>query len=126
MRKLWTAILILAAIIGFCTWNTWHVDQICKDTSALLRQAEISCTRGDFEGAQDLILSSQSIWNRHEGFLGMALRHTESDDIGILYPPLLETCRQKDLEEFNRRNLELIATLKHLSRMEIPYYFNVL
>lgn len=126
MRKLWTALLILAAIIGFCTWTTWHVDQICQDTSQLLQEAESCCARGDFEGAGELVFSSQSIWNQHEGFLGMALRHTESDDIGILFPPLLESCRQKDREEFNRRNLELIATLKHLSRMEIPYYFNVL
>lgn len=126
MKKLIVALLILAAVIGFCSWSTWHVDQICQDTTELLKQAETYCALGDFESAKDLIYRSQSIWNYHEGFLGMALRHTESDDIGILFPPLLETCMQRDAEEFTRRNVEMIATLKHLSRMEIPYYFNVL
>ena len=126
MRKPWTAICLLAVIVGFCWWSTWHVDQICRDTSALLEQAERYCTVGEFSKGMEQVAGSWNIWNRHEGFLGMALRHTESDDVGILFPSLLESCRQRDLEEFNRRNLELMATISHLSRMEIPYYFNVL
>ena len=126
MRKPWTAICLLAVIVGFCWWSTWHVDQICRDTTALLEQAERYCTVGEFSKGMEQVAGSWNIWNRHEGFLGMALRHTESDDVGILVPSLLESCRQRDLEEFNRRNLELMATISHLSRMEIPYYFNVL
>ncbi len=126
MRKPWTAICLLATIVGFCWWSTWHVDQICRDTTALLEQAERYCTVGEFSKGMEQVAGSWNLWNRHEGFLGMALRHTESDDVGILFPSLLESCRQRDLEEFNRRNLELMATISHLSRMEIPYYFNVL
>lgn len=126
MKKLLFALLLLAVIIGFCSFSVWHIDRICQDTTALLKQAETRCALGDFEGAGALVYRSLGIWDCHEGFLGLTLRHTESDDIGILFPPLLETCRQRDADEFNRRNLELMATLKHLSRMEIPYYFNVL
>lgn len=126
MKKFLVPIVMLVILVGFCTWTVWQVDQICQETSSLLEQAETRCTLGDFEGAGALVYRSQCIWNCREGFLGMALRHTESDDVGILFPPLLDTCRQRDAEEFSRRNLELMATLKHLSRMEIPYYFNIL
>lgn len=126
MRKPWTALCLLAVIVGFCWWSTWRVDRICRDTGSLLAQAETYCTLGDFSGGMEEISRAWSLWNRHEGFLGLTLRHTESDDVGILFPSLLESCRQRDLEEFNRRNLELMASISHLSRMEIPYYFNIL
>ena len=56
----------------------------------------------------------------------MALRHTEADDIGILFPGLIEAAGQKDQGEFLLRVRELKANLRHLGRMELPYLFNVL
>ncbi len=126
MKKLLTAGILLAVIVGFCTWSTWRVNRICRDAALLLEQAETRCALGDHAGACEKANSAQRLWDCHEGFLGLALRHTESDDVSIQFPPLLESCRQRDSEEFVRRNLELQAMLKHLSRMEIPYYFNIL
>ena len=126
MKKLIAPLILLAGIVGFCTLCTWYTEKVCRDTADFLYQAETRCALGDFEGAGELVLASQRQWERHEGFLGMALRHTESDDIDIMYPPLLETCRQRNTEDFNQKNLELRAALRLLSRMEIPFYFNVL
>lgn len=126
MKKLLCPILLLLALLAFCGWSTWRVDALCRQSAQYLQQAETRCRLGDYDGAKDLVYAAKHSWDKHEGFLGTALRHTESDDIGVLFPPLLETCGQRDAEEFSRRNLELIALLKHLSRMEIPYYFNIL
>jgi hypothetical protein len=126
MKKILFSLALLLGIVGFCIWNTWHVDQLCQDSAALLEQAGARCALGDYEEALELTYASKHNWDHHEGFFGMALRHTESDDIGILFPPLIESCRQRDGDEFAKRNMELIATLRHLSRMEIPYYFNIL
>ena len=126
MKKLICPVLLLLALLAFCCWSTWRVDVLCEQSAQYLQQAQNRCSLGDFEGAKELVYASKHGWDKHEGFLGTALRHTESDDIGVMFPPLLETCRQRDAEEFSRRNLEMIATLKHLSRMEIPYYFNIL
>lgn len=126
MKKLTAALVLLAAMMGFCLWSTWRVDTLCAKSTSLLEQAETRCALGDFDGALELVYASRRNWDCHEGFFGVALRHTESDDIGILFPPLLETCRQRDANEFFRQNQELIATLRHLSRAELPYYFNIL
>lgn len=126
MKKLLWPTLLLLVLLVFCSWSTWRVDSLCKRSADLLQQAETRCNLGDFDGAKDLVYAAKHSWDKHEGFLGTALRHTESDDIGVLFPPLLDTCSQRDPDEFSRRNLELIALLKHLSRMEIPYYFNIL
>jgi hypothetical protein len=124
-KLLWSAGIILLLLLS-CCYTTWRVNTICEDAAALLEQAETKCQLGDYEGAEDTVYLSKAVWDRHEYFLGLALRHTESDDVGILYPALLETCRQKDHEEFSLRNLELIAILRHLGRMEQPYLFNIL
>ena len=126
MKKLMIPILLLLLIVVFCTWATFRVDRICGQAIRLLDQAETCCVLGDFDGAGELVFASEQCWLRHEGFLGMALRHTESDDITVQYPPLLESCSHRDRSEFNRRSLELRASLRMLSRMELPYYFNVL
>jgi hypothetical protein len=126
MKKLVYALLIILVLLLGCFYTSWRVEAICEDAADLLEQAETKCQLGDYEAAEETVYASKAIWDRHEYFLGLALRHTESDDVGILYPALLETCRQKDHGEFSLRNLELIAILRHLGRMEQPYLFNIL
>lgn len=125
MKKFLLPTLLLALLVVFCVWSTWRVYDLCDQSTALLQEAGVKCDLGDYEGARDLVYDAKHNWDKHEGFLGTALRHTESDDISVLFSPLLETCRQRDSEEFSRRNLELIGLIRQLSRMEIPYYFNI-
>lgn len=126
MKKFILPGLLLILMIIFCVWSTWRADWLCANAAELLEKAGVRCELGDYDGAKELVGEAKQSWDAHEGFFGIALRHTESDDIDILFPPLLETCRQEDAKEFSRRNLELIATFRHLSRAEIPYYFNIL
>lgn len=126
MKKIILSLCTLGLILALCFYTTNRVDKICREASELLRKAETHCFLGDYEGAKEIIRLSQTHWQRNEGFLGLALRHTESDDISVLYPPLMECCTKEGSEDFFLRNLELISTLKQLSRMEMPYLFNIL
>lgn len=126
MKRLWCSVGILLTMILFCCISTLRVNQICKDTSNILRQAETQCLLGNFHAAEDTVYLSERYWRKHEGFLGIALRHTETDDIDLMFPALTQAAHQKDGEEFLLRNTELIAAFRSLSRMELPYYFNIL
>ena len=126
MKKLYSALGILLVITGFCWFTAWRVDDLCNTSASLLEAAETQVMLGDYDAAVETVNHSFRLWNRHEGFFGMALRHTESDDVGILYPVLQEACRQKDQREFLLRARELAANLRHLGRMEQPYLFNIL
>ncbi len=126
MKKITASALTLLLIFFLCLYSVNRVDRICRETSNLLRQAETQCILGNYEGAKEIIRLSQAHWEKHEAFLGIALRHTESDDIEILYPPLLESCSKENAGDFLLRNLELIATLKQLSHMEKAFLFNIL
>ncbi len=126
MKKIYCSLGILLVITGFCWFTAWRVGDLCNTAVSLLEAAETQVMLGDYDAAVETVNHSFQLWNRHEGFFGMALRHTESDDVGILYPVLQEACRQKDQEEFLLRSRELTANLRHLGRMEQPYLFNIL
>ena len=126
MKKMALSVGIVVLLTAFCWFTAWRVDDLCTETSSVLDQAEIQVVQGDYHGAGETAARAFQMWNRHEGFYGMALRHTESDDIGILFPGLIEAAGQKDQGEFLLRVRELKANLRHLGRMELPYLFNVL
>ena len=126
MKRIFMALGLLAVITGFCIFSVVRVHRICDDTKAVLRQAETCCVNGDFKGVEGTVYLAQAIWKKHEGFLGMALRHTETDDISVMFSTLLEAASQRDSEEFMLRNRELLALINGLSHMEIPFHYNVL
>lgn len=126
MKKIILPVALIAGLLIFCTISVKHTVDISSDVSELLERAQWYAELGDYDRAESLSIDSQTLWQSHEGFLGMVLRHTESDDIDCLYPPLLDACRAENAEEYSRRNHELQAYLRQLSRMEIPYFFNVL
>ena len=126
MKKMFCALGVLVLITGFCWFTAWRVDDLCRTSAQLLEAAETQVMLGDYSAAEETVNHAFRLWNRHEGFLGMSLRHTESDDIGVLFPVLQEACRQKDNGEFLLRTRELTAALRQLGRMEQPYLFNIL
>ena len=126
MKKIYCVLGILLVITGFCWFTAWRVGDLCNTSVSLLEAAETQVMLGDYDAAEETVNHSFRLWNRHECFFGMALRHTESDDVGILYPVLQEACQQKDQREFLLRVRELTASLQQLGRMEQPYLFNIL
>lgn len=126
MKKIILSISLLVVITGFCIFATWYTRSICDDTIALLEQSETEIGLGRYDEAYETVFSAQRLWNQHEDFLGLALRHTESDDVDILFPVLKNTCLQKDQSEFLYRNREMTAMLKHLYKAEYPCFYNIL
>ena len=126
MKKIYFSGAVLAVLTAFCWWTAWRVDRLCGQAAEALEQAETQVMLGDFPAAEMRLEQAKTLWEGHEQFLGMALRHTESDDVEILLPALQETCRQKDQQEFLLHIRELSATLRQLGRMEQPYLFNIL
>ena len=126
MKKIYCALGILLVITGFCWFTVWRVDDLCSTSAQLLEAAETQVLLGDYPAAEETVNHAFRLWQKHECFFGMALRHTESDDVGILFPVLQEACRQKDQGEFLLQARELSATLRQLGRIEQPYLFNIL
>ena len=126
MKKIVCSAAVLVLLTAFCWWTAWRVQKLCGQAAAYLDRAETQVALGDYPAAEAYLEDARALWENHEQFFGMALRHTESDDVEILLPALQETCRQRDGLEFLLRSRELSATLRQLGRMEQPYLFNIL
>ena len=126
MKRMLMPLLLLVFVTLFCSVCILRTDQICNETADLIEQAGDRFQQGSYEEAEEFIRRSELCWDSHEGFLGMVLRHTESDDVGFMFPSLLASCQAENRDAFLEKELELEAYLRQLSRMEIPYYFNVL
>jgi len=126
MKKILLAGLTLLLIFGLCFYAAARVETICDSITEKLHMAETQCHLGYYDHAINSVRDAQTLWTKHETFLGISLRHTETDEIGIEFPVLVETLMQKDSSAFIQENLTLIATIDHLSRMEQPYLFNIL
>lgn len=126
MKQCCLSLVILLLLTGFCWYTTDRVEAVCAETSGLLEQAETHIVLGDYEGAESCVTRANGVWEDHRLLLGMALRHTESDEVDLNFPGLLAACRQKDGQEFQLRNRTLIASLRQLSAMEKPYSYNIL
>jgi len=126
MKRLVLPLLLLFSMLAFCAVITLAVKDTCCRAEDLLRQAEAAMDLGDGAAAETLAAQSRQVWEAHRGLLGLALRHTESDDAELSYPPLLEAAGSGDREDFLQRSRALRASLEALWRMEVPYYYNVL
>ena len=126
MKQCCLSLGILILLTAFCWFSTSRVSAVCSETSGLLEQAETRILLGDYQGAEASITAANHVWEDHRLLLGMALRHTESDEVDLNFPGLLAACRQKDGQEFQLRNRTLIASLRQLSAMEHPYSYNIL
>lgn len=126
MKKILCSLLTLTLIFALCFWSVHRVEAICDSINHKLHQAETECVLKHYDRAINSVRDAQTIWTRNETFLGLALRHTETDDVGIQFPTLTEALMQQDSAEFIRDNLTLISTISQLARMEQPYLFNIL
>lgn len=126
MKKILGAVALLGVLVALCWYCTWRVDQVCGQTAGYLLRAEQRCGEEDYPGAREAVEQSWAYWQAHENLLGLALRHTESENVDMGYPGLLEACRQEDGEEFLLRSRELGAVIRQLSHMEKPYWFNIM
>ncbi len=126
MKRILTPLLLIGAVWCFCAFATDRVKTVCLSVDHLLWEAEAAEELGRDAEAEAMATRARDLWNAHRGLLGTALRHTESDDITVSFPPLLEAARSGDREDFLQRSRELRAALQTLWEMEEPYYYNVL
>lgn len=126
MKKIYLSIAALVLIFACCFYASTKVDKICEAIATELRAAETECILGRYAQAAERVQQAESLWVKNEGFLGVALRHTETDDISVAFPALTEALFLEDDTGFLENNLTLIASLRNLSRMEQPYLFNIL
>lgn len=124
MKYLYIGIGVLAALLALCILSTLLVS---FGTRAALSSLETSLTafdEGDFLTAMEHAMHAKSEWEQHSGLLSTLLSHEELDEIDAGFTALSSYCITKTTDEFRSLCAELSLRLRHITQMDIPFYYN--
>lgn len=116
-----TLLAVLAASILSCVL----IASALSAPERALEQAE-QLAETDFQSAVSHAETAADGWERHRHFLSSFLSHDELDEVDRAFSELQTYGRTHTAEEFEVRCAELRLRLRHISEMDIPFYYNFL
>lgn len=81
MKRLLSAAALLLVLLGGSLWNAWYADRLTGRMAGQLEQAQELAARGDWEGAARLSRESFGLWQAHDAYLHVMMRHSDTDQI---------------------------------------------
>ena len=90
-----------------------------------LEQAQELADRGDWEGAARLSRESFGLWQAHDAYLHVMMRHSDTDQILRGFRALDQYLALEESDQYTAANAELICQLELLSEMEQPSLVNI-
>lgn len=125
MRHIVIGVGIFAAVLLFCLWSGYYVTQTVKSAEESLMQAYELAEQEDAKAALQAVEAASNCWDDHSGYFGTVLRHDEIDGVVGEFARLRITIRSGDNDEFLPTCAALLATLRHIREMELPYFYNI-
>lgn len=106
-------------------WNAWYADRLTGRMAGQLEQAQELADRGDWEGAVRLSRESFHLWQAHDAYLHVMMRHSDTDQILRGFRALDQYLALEESDQYTAANAELICQLELLSEMEQPSLVNI-
>ena len=126
MRHILIALLILALCLSIGIYSSVQIRNAITPTLNCLRLSRIHGAQRHFSLALDAVEDAAEHWRKHDVLFGVFLRHDETDEVMRAFARLKEYARYAEDEEFAGACSELIATLQHISAMQLPRGENLL
>ena len=128
MRRLYISaalIVLLAALSGL---HVWHLNGFTGQLTGLLTGAQEQVERENWAEAARLTHEARDRWARHEGYLHVTLRHSDTDAIQISMDEALAFLEggEKQPAEYAAVNARLLTQLALLAEAELPTLTNLL
>ena len=89
-------------------------------------QAQALAGEGDWEEASRLSREAFQLWQDHEFYLHVLMRHSDTDGILRAFRALEQYLALEESDQYTAANADLIAQLELLSEMEQPSWENIL
>ncbi|MBD9088787.1 MAG: DUF4363 family protein [Clostridiales bacterium] len=125
VKRLWSAAALLLVLLGGALWNAWYADRLSGRMAGQLEQAQELADRGDWEGAARLSRESFGLWQAHDAYLHVMMRHSDTDQILRGFRALDQYLALEESDQYTAANAELICQLELLSEMEQPSLVNI-
>ena len=125
MKRLWMAVLLLAALLSLCLVNAWYSLTLTQQLSGQLNQAQALVEQDQWEQARSITQEVYHSWNGHHFYLHVFLRHSDTDQILRGFRALDQYLALEESDQYTAANAELICQLELLSEMEQPSLVNI-
>lgn len=127
MKRLWTAVVFLAALLAICLGNAWYSYTLTRQLSDQLSQAQELVEQQDqWEPARTITQKVYDSWNGHHFYLHVFLRHSDTDQILRTFRQVIQYLELEELDQYVAANADLTAQLELLAEMEQPSLVNIL
>ena len=126
MKRLWTAAAILLLLLAACLASARYAGALTSGLTGRLEQAQEVAAQGDWEEAARLSREAFQLWQDHEFYLHVLMRHGDTDQIYRAFRALEQYLALEESDQYTAANADLIAQLELLSEMEQPSWENIL
>ena len=128
MKRLYISAALIVLMAALSGLHVWHLDGFTGQLTDLLTRAQEQVERENWEEAARLTHQARERWMRHEGYLHITLRHSDTDAIQISMDEALAFLEggEKQPAEYAAVNARLLTQLALLVEAELPTLTNLL
>ncbi len=120
MKRLWLAAGILAALLAACLMSAGGLADLGEEINGLLSDAEEKAEMGEWEEAGDLTGRAYQIWEEHDIYLHVLLRHADTDEVYTGFRQVRELLECREAGEYSAANAALMARIQLIYEAERP------
>lgn len=115
------AALLAASILAGVLVASW-----VKPANSHLTRAVDALAREDYDNAVEQAIAAEKKWKAEQQKLSAFLSHETLEEVAVAFSDLHVYSERQNYSEFLARCKLLQMQLKHISEMDIPYYYNLL
>ena len=118
MRRLCIAVSLLLLVLAGALWSTHFLGTITGEMTILLTRAETLGEGGSWEEALSLTRQAEQLWEEHETFFHIILRHSDTDDVTYSFKEVKEFLHCREGGEYSAANAVLLGRIYLLYEQE--------
>ena len=118
MKRMWIALGLLVLVFAAAWDNTFYLKHLTGQLSALLTQAEAWGEAGDWDRALELTRRAEALWEDHDVYLHVTLRHTDTDNVFLSFQEVKEFIHCQEGGEYSAANAVLLGHIHLLCEQE--------
>lgn len=125
MKRLYTSIIILAAILGLSFFNLRQTKNISDQSFAIVEEMIENTKSGRLDKTAALAEQFFDDWEKAKVSVAWCIRHTPIDRITSLASQIAPLARQEDTAQLSALLAELSVRVRELYQEELPTFQNL-
>ena len=126
MKELIISVLFLVSLFAACLINSNYIDESSKELISMIGEAEAYADIDKWDEAEERILDAKNIWDKKSGYLEAVLRHSETDNVYVMFETALGSIKSRDKANCKIYFSGLVASLELICETEKLTFGNIM